>query len=279
MLTPYKECIMLTSAVVRMLCIAVCLSVFIPMSIAQITVYNNFGPGHEGWDYDYGMGWTVAGENVPSQYGVEQAMGFQSTANGVVTDIWAAFFYCPIDTLTDVVTVMLARNPAGNPPAPDDVMEEWTLTEFENWYQWSPPHHLQGNGTSILREGDWYWLWAVGGETTWCGWCLNIDPYLTCQHTLRREGENWLPIANETASAFRVDVGIPWQLQINIAASLDSLELSWNSQPGALFYNIYASTDPYNDFELIANSNNNTWTTDIIGECSFYRVTAEMADN
>ena len=35
---------------------------------------------------------------------------------------------------------------------------------------------------------------------------MNINSSLTCPHTLRREGESWLPIANETASAFRVDV-------------------------------------------------------------------------
>jgi hypothetical protein len=35
---------------------------------------------------------------------------------------------------------------------------------------------------------------------------LNIDPTLTCPHTLRREGEDWLPVFNETASAFRIDV-------------------------------------------------------------------------
>ena len=87
-----------------------------------------------------------------------------------------------------------------------DVMEQWVITDFESWYDWSPPHHLVGNGTSYLEEGNSYWLWAVGGETTWCGWCMNEDPYLTCPHTLRREGEDWLPIHDETASAFRVDV-------------------------------------------------------------------------
>ena len=35
---------------------------------------------------------------------------------------------------------------------------------------------------------------------------MNIDPSLTCPHTLHREGQSWLPIRNETASAFRVDI-------------------------------------------------------------------------
>jgi hypothetical protein len=174
-----------------------------------ITVYNNFGPGQDGWDYNWGLGWTVAGDDVPSQYGVEQAMGFTSTATGFVTDIWVAMWYVPLDAGYDEVTLYLASNPQNQPPRPEDVMESWVITDFESWYDWSPPHHLVGNGSSLLEEGKSYWLWAVGGPTTWCGWCLNIDPGLTCPHTLRREGEDWLPIGNETASAFRVDVLIP----------------------------------------------------------------------
>lgn len=173
---------------------------------AQTTVYNNFGPGHGGWDYNWGLGWTVAGENVPSQYGVEQAMGFTATASGTVSDIWVAMWYVPLDPQVDVVTIRLARNPNGLPPTPQDVMEEWTLTTFESWSQWNPPLHLLGKGASYLENGESYWLWASGGETTWCGWCMNEDPQLTCPHTLRREGESWLPVNNETASAFRVDV-------------------------------------------------------------------------
>ena len=168
----------------------------------QTTVYNNFGPEHEGWDYNYSLGWTVAGDSVQQQYGVEQAMGFQSTVDGLVT-----FFYVPSSALPDTVTIRLAANPYGLPPDFENVLEEWTLTEFESWSQWDPPHHLIGNGTSQLGEGENYWLWAIGSETTWTGWCMNIDPGLTCPHTLRREGENWLPIAQETASAFRVDLG------------------------------------------------------------------------
>jgi len=173
---------------------------------AQITVYNNFGPGYGGWDYNYGLGWTIAGENVASQYGVEQAMGFESATSGTVCDIWVAFFYVPMSTDPDTVIMHLVTNPLGLPPDSANIMETWTLTEFDDWYQWDPPHHLVGNGNSQLEEGASYWLWAIGKETTWCGWCMNIDPSLTCPHTIRREGENWLPISNETASAFRVDV-------------------------------------------------------------------------
>jgi len=173
---------------------------------AEITIYNNFGPGHDGWDYNWGMGWTVAGENVSSQYGVEQAMAFTATASGTLSDIWVAMWYVPLDPQADVVTLYLVRNPSGQPPVPGDILEEWTITQFGSWSQWNPPQHLTGNGATLITEGESYWLWAAGGPTTWCGWCLNLDPALTCPHTLRREGENWLPVSNETASAFRVDL-------------------------------------------------------------------------
>jgi hypothetical protein len=182
------------------------MALFAAAAGGQITVYDNFGAGHDGWDYDWGLGWTVAGEDVTAQYGVEQAMGFTSTASGPVSDIWVAMWYVPLDAGYDEVTVRLARNPDDLPPTDGDVMEEWTITEFESWTHWSPPHHLEGDGSSYLVQGESYWLWAVGGETTWAGWCVNSDPGLTCPHTLRREGEDWLPIGDETASAFRVDL-------------------------------------------------------------------------
>ncbi len=179
---------------------------YIPIATAQQTVYNNFGPDHNGFDYNFGLGWTIAGDNVQAQYGVQQAMAFQSNLTGTVSDIWVAIFYVPLDPGLDTVTIMLTPFHQGLPPDSAEIMEEWTITDFGSWSQWNPPQHLQGNGSSQLQDGEWYWLWAVGGETTWCGWAMNLDPTLTAPHTIRREGENWLPISNETASAFRVDV-------------------------------------------------------------------------
>ena len=240
------------------------------------TVYNNFGPGHGGWDYDYGMGWTVAGINVPQQYGCEQAMLFQSTAGGMVTDIWVAFFYVPMSGMPDTVTIKLAGTIQGQLPDSTRIMEQWTLAEFQSWSQWNPPIHLVGNGASHLEAGAWYWLWATGGETTWCGWCLNSNPGLTCPHTLRREGQGWLSISNETASAFRVDVGTPFQLQIAVVRHWGWLRLSWNSQSNALYYNIYGSSNPVGVFELITTTTDTTWSTRIDDDRGFYRVTAEL---
>jgi hypothetical protein len=184
-----------------------------------LTIYDNFGPDHGGFDYNWGLGWTVAGVDVPAQFGVEQAMGFTASATGTLSDIWVAMWYVPLDEGYDEVTVYLTSNPNGQPPTPGDVLEQWTLTEFGSWSQWNPPHHLVSDGGTVIEEGQSYWLWAVGGPTTWCGWCMNLDPAFTCPHTLRRENEDWLPVSDETASAFRVD----------IQASVRTEETSWSA--------------------------------------------------
>ncbi|MDP8211410.1 MAG: FlgD immunoglobulin-like domain containing protein [Candidatus Stygibacter australis] len=173
---------------------------------AQVTVYNNFGEEHEGWDYNYQLGWTVAGENVPTQFGIEQAMSFTATEEGFLSDIWLGMFSVPDNVTPDTVYVRLALNTEGLPPEPADVLEEWTIIGFPGWTQWDPPVRIEGNGLTIILQGESYWLWLVASDDSNTGWCMNIDPSLLCPHTIRREGEDWLGVSNETASAFRVDL-------------------------------------------------------------------------
>ncbi|MDZ7742206.1 MAG: T9SS type A sorting domain-containing protein [Bacteroidota bacterium] len=173
---------------------------------AQETIYNNFGPDHDGWGYTHTMGWTISGYDVEQQYGVEQALGFDSDRSGFLSDIWVAISYCNPSSLPDTVVLFLVENPDGSPPDSANIIEEWTLYDFNSWSQWNTPFHLIGNGTSYIEEGKSYWLWAIGKETTWAMWCMNEDASLTCPHTIRREGEDWLGISNETASAFRIDI-------------------------------------------------------------------------
>jgi len=173
---------------------------------ATYTVYDNFGPGYGGWDYNWGFGWTVAGDDNAVQDGYEQAMLFDCAANGILTDVWVPLWYVPSDPQPDAVTVRLTSNPDGLPPVLADVLEEWVITDLPDWYDWSPPHHLVGNGATRLEAGESYWLWALGSSTTLAGWPMNVDPAFLCPHTLKKEGEGWVQIYNETASAFRVDV-------------------------------------------------------------------------
>ncbi|MFG0253015.1 MAG: hypothetical protein ACF8NJ_09100 [Phycisphaerales bacterium JB038] len=174
---------------------------------AGTTVYNNFGPDYGGFDYNWGLGWTIAGENVAAQYGVEQAFQFVPSEGGALSDIWVPMWYVPIDAGIDEVVLRLVANTNNAYPLLGDVMEEWTISDFESWSDWSEPHHLVSDGGSLLEAGVSYWLWAAPTtDTTWAGWCMNIDPALTLPHTLRREGEDWLALGNSTAPALRVDV-------------------------------------------------------------------------
>jgi hypothetical protein len=176
-----------------------------PIAGAQQTVYDNFTDDHDGFGYNWGIGWTVAGEDVEQQYGVEQAIAFTPSASGPLSDVYVPVWYVPFAGGADEVTVRIAIDD-GAPPTPDDVLESWTLTEFPTWDDWAPPHQLVSELNPVLEAGASYWIWMQGGPTTWCGWAHNSDPALTLPHTLRREGEDWLPIANETASAMRVDI-------------------------------------------------------------------------
>lgn len=169
--------------------------------------YNNFGAGNGGFDYNWGIGWTVAGPNNGSgQFGVEQAQAFTAGASGELTDIWVPIWRVPFSSPADEVTVHIATHSGDAPPTTTDILESWTLNSFESWSDWSMPHQLTSAGGIDIVAGEKYWIWMEGGDTTWTGWAMNSDPALTFDHTLRRDGEDWLDISQSTAGALRVDV-------------------------------------------------------------------------
>jgi hypothetical protein len=186
----------------------VVLAAALTCSAANATlVFNNFGPDRNGFDYTPDLGWTVAGIQSDNPFGVEQAMGFIPTASGFLSSIWVAMGFNPPDPQTpDVVTLRLALDAGGEPGL---VLEEWTFDLLAPLNQWNPPIRLTGSGNTFLDANSFYWLWALpSNDVTWGAWNLNnindVGP-----HTLRREGEGWLPAGNETRSAFRVAVPEP----------------------------------------------------------------------
>lgn len=192
---------------IRSLSACVVIGFAAPDAPGSETAFNNFGPDHGGFDYNWGLGWSVAGpNNGPSQFGVEQAFLFTPSVGGALSDIWVPIWYVPLSALPDEVTVRIADDTGSGSPSMDDVLEEWTLTKFEDWSAWSAPHHLVSAGGVELVANQTYWIWMEGGDTTWCGWPMVLEPTETLPHTLRREGEDWLPIGLETASAMRIDV-------------------------------------------------------------------------
>ncbi len=107
---------------------------------------------------------------------------------------------------------------------PGDTIEEWVFDEFGSWSQWNQPLHALGNGSSQLIAGKTYWLWTIADDTTWTMWCLN-DIGDVGKHTLRREGEDWLPVGNETRSVFRIDFADPCPADITGDGTVDVLDL------------------------------------------------------
>lgn len=236
---------------------------------AQVIIYDNFGEEHEGWDYNYQMGWTVAGENNPTQYGVEQAIGFTSTHSGALGNLWVPIWRVPSSTEPDTVYVRLAPNNNGQYPLPEDVMIEWVLSGFDDWSQWNPPFQLDGDGIVTLEENQEYWIWMEGTDMTWAGWCMNIEPSLVSPHTLRRENEDWLSVSDDTASAFRVSVCMAINNLVVISnPGEDFAQCSWTAplEGDPSGYNVYL------DGELLGNTQEQEWTLTNLQCGSVYEV-------
>ena len=64
---------------------------------------------------------------------------------------------------------------------------------------------------------------------------------------------------------------------VTIVISDPSLTISWDEVVGATLYHVYSSDDPNSGFVIDETGafSNNSWTTSIISERKFYRVTAE----
>ncbi|MFG0293858.1 MAG: PEP-CTERM sorting domain-containing protein [Phycisphaerales bacterium JB050] len=189
-------------------CLAVVAAAGLVVSSASGEIaYNNFGAGNDGFDYNWGLGWSVAGENNSVQFGVEQAFAFTSGMSGELSDIYVPIWYAPITSEPDSVTVHIASYSGATAPTTGDILESWTVDITDDWSGWAPPHQLTSAGGVMLDEGARYWIWMeAANDVTWAGWGMNPDPGYTLEHTLRREGEDWLDISQSTAGALRVDV-------------------------------------------------------------------------
>jgi hypothetical protein len=167
---------------------------------SKTTVYDNFQPD---WVSRYSGGWALAGKYGGNRFGVEQAMGFTPTQSGKLSDIWVGLSRGPTDRVKEVV-FKISPDSGGRPGA---VMESWSVTDsVVEWGQKAPPHHLIGTGKTNLAAGTSYWVWATAEDSTALSWNFHVEAAFTCPHTLKRDGQDWLPNSKETCSVFRVDV-------------------------------------------------------------------------
>lgn len=78
----------------------------------------------------------------------------------------------------------------------------------------------------------------------------------------------------EESFTWNVDVSLSSVLNITTLINGANIELSWDSVPGAVSYNIYASDDPEGEFTYIDNSATTTWSELYTENKKFYYVIA-----
>jgi hypothetical protein len=174
----------------------------LPIQYSAFTLFDNFGPA---WDYNTGFGWSISGKDGHNESTYEQAMAFTASRSGLLKDIWVALSHGPMYTAREV-RLMIADDLGGRP---GDVLESWEIQSIGEWDHKNPPHRVSSSGNTWIEEGRQYWLWAVCDDSTFATWNMVTDYRTVCPHTLKRGGDDWLPVGYETASAFRVDIVLP----------------------------------------------------------------------
>ena len=87
----------------RLALAVIALAVALPVS--ALTIHDNFGPDHGGFDYNWGLGWTVAGADVPAQFlDVDMVPGHAGSGLGQASCSLALAASETISTWTDAGT-------------------------------------------------------------------------------------------------------------------------------------------------------------------------------
>jgi hypothetical protein len=117
----------------------------------------------------------------------------------------------------------------------------------------------------------------------------------TQNHTLRRKSEitegdsdgydvfdptiEWDGYSQDTVDNLGFHNAGPLNAPTNVTIEISdtSVTISWDEVVGATLYHVYSSDNPYSGFVIDETGafSNNSWTTSIISERKFYRVTAE----
>ncbi len=178
--------------------------------LGQVRVANTFGPENQGYGY-VDLGWTVSGPATPFNAGsYEEAFSFTPTSSGSLNEITVMIARLAQDKGPHDFVVRLAERNGSDAPSLSEIIESWEVSPATVGIYGvrSGPIRLSSRSRSFLTTKKSYWIWVTfGSPTTNGGWVLNPDPTVLAPHVLRRGGEPWLPVANETASVFAVTVG------------------------------------------------------------------------
>jgi hypothetical protein len=172
-----------------------------------ITVYNNFGPGNDGFEVYTGWSWMIAG--VGSGFDpVQNAQWFSPSDSGPLSDIYIALRRV-IPPYKDMF-VRLCANNNFEPPTEANVVEEWLVNPATLPFAGSQgaPAHLVSALQPTLEAGQSYVIW-VGFDNNGNGaWAPNIfNEYVPRrQRTYEYSGWQWQPLGDARAGALRVDI-------------------------------------------------------------------------
>jgi hypothetical protein len=169
-------------------------------------VYNNFGPGSGGFEYETGVSWMLAGHYSFFEY-VEEAQSFTPSETGYLADIYVGL----MEVLgVNECYVMLAPD-HGAPPSEGDVLETWVLYGDDlpppGGGEPRPATRLVSYVHPLLTAGQSYWIWIRVNQGSSASWGLNVTGAIG--HMMQRRyvyGLVWVDIGNQTLGALRVDV-------------------------------------------------------------------------
>lgn len=174
-----------------------------------ITVYNNFGPGNDGFEVWLGWSWMLAAPGSGFDP-VQNAQWFQPGASGPLSDIYIGLRKV-IPPYRNVFVRLCADNNF-EPPTEADILEEWLVDTaplaFAGVGQ-APPVRLVSVLHPMLDAQRRYVLWVglneSGGSAAW-------QPNIYDQLEPRRQRTypygiwTWQALTSDRAGALRVDI-------------------------------------------------------------------------
>jgi hypothetical protein len=161
---------------------------------AQVTAYNNFGPG-ETWDPN--NEWLIVGPDLPGWEGQWVAMDFIPTVSGMFSQLRLALndvtsFHPLFVRLTDNIDPSLAQ-----------FNVDWNF-DTDDWG--GPPVDLFSAGGPNLFVGQTYWVQVAGLQDEILAWYLPAgQPDVGNVYFSHDDGGSWTK-GRGSRSAFRVSV-------------------------------------------------------------------------
>ena len=207
--------------------LALLIAALTPLAHADVTAYNNLGPGDT---YDPGSGWAIFGPQTAFPFA--QAFQFTAQASGGITRLTIPIWH---DSGPNLYRYEIYSDAAGAPGASLGVIGT-TAGSLVDGPPWPPPVSITAPGTLSLVNGAKYWLVGFDDETTSGSWHVNIA-HTTGRRAYTRYDGFWQTLDSELA-AFKIEVA-PTPCYANCDQSTAAPTL--NANDFQCFLNLYAA--------------------------------------